>query len=55
VNGDGPTNISDEQLCVNQAIGVSACTADINKDGLSNVVDVQRVVNAALGGPCATP
>jgi len=54
VNGDAATNVADVQLCVNQAIGVSTCTADINKDGACNVVDVQRVVNAALGGQCVT-
>ena len=55
LNGDGSTNVSDVQLCVNQAIGVTACTTgDINKDGVCNVIDVQRDVNAALGGTCVT-
>jgi hypothetical protein len=55
LNGDSATNVSDVQLCVNQAIGTSACsTGDINSDGACNVVDVQRVVNGALGGPCVT-
>ena len=55
LNGDGVTNVSDVQLCVNQAIGVTACTSgDINKDGVCNVIDVQRDVNAALGGQCVT-
>ena len=55
VNADGTTNIVDVQQCVNQSLGVAACTADINKDGICNVVDVQRVVNAALGGQCVSP
>jgi len=55
LNADGATNVVDVQLMVNQALGVSACTADINKDGVCNVVDVQRVVNAALGGQCVSP
>jgi hypothetical protein len=54
VNSDNSTNVSDVQLCVNQAIGAANCTADINKDGACNVIDVQRVVNAALGGQCVT-
>jgi hypothetical protein len=55
VNKDNSTNVSDVQLCVNQAIGTVACsTGDINKDGACNVVDVQRVVNGALGGRCVS-
>ena len=54
VNKDNTTNIVDVQQCVNQSLGIAACTADINKDGICNVVDVQRVVNAALGGQCVT-
>jgi hypothetical protein len=55
LNGDGSANVSDVQLCANQAIGMAACsTADINKDGACNVIDVQRVVNSALGGQCVT-
>lgn len=50
VNRDGQVNVSDVQLAVNQALGVTGCgTADTNGDGLCNVNDVQRVVNAALG------
>jgi hypothetical protein len=55
LNGDSATNVSDVQLCVNQAIGTATCsTGDINQDSACNVVDVQRTVNAALGGPCVT-
>ena len=55
LNGDSLINVSDVQLCVNQAIGSAACTTgDINKDGVCNVIDVQRDVNAALGGQCVT-
>src|SRR4029077_8475400 len=39
LNADSTTNVADVQLSVNQAIGVSPCTADINKDGLCNVID----------------
>jgi acetyltransferase-like isoleucine patch superfamily enzyme len=55
LNADSSTNVTDVQLCANQAIGVSACsTGDVNQDSSCNVVDVQRVVNAALGGACVT-
>jgi hypothetical protein len=55
LNNDSSNNVSDVQLCVNQAIGTAACsTGDINKDGACNVVDVQRTVNAALGGQCVS-
>jgi hypothetical protein len=55
LNNDSATNVSDVQLCANQAIGAVPCTTgDINKDNACNVVDVQRVVNNALGGQCVT-
>jgi hypothetical protein len=55
LNKDSVTNVSDVQLCVNQAIGMSTCVSgDINGDGSCNVLDVQRTVNAALGGQCVT-
>jgi len=55
MNSSGATDISDVQLCANQAIGAVACSSgDINHDSACNVVDVQRVVNNALGGQCVT-
>jgi hypothetical protein len=55
LNNDSSTNVSDVQLCANQAIGALGCTTgDINQDSACNVVDVQRVVNGALGGICVT-
>ena len=56
MNNDGTTNISDIQICVNQAIGFASCTTcDINKDGICNIIDVQRDVNSALGQACVSP
>jgi hypothetical protein len=56
INVSGSTDVSDVQLCANQAIGTVSCSsADINQDGQCSVVDVQRVVNAALGGACVSP
>jgi hypothetical protein len=55
IDGNNSTNVSDVQLCANQAIGVTICGAgDINLDTSCNVMDVQRVVNAALGGQCVS-
>lgn len=54
LNGNGVA-VTDVQMSVNQAIGMTACTdGDINSDLICNVLDVQRVVNAALGGSCVT-
>jgi hypothetical protein len=55
VNNNGVTNVVDVQLCTNQVLGTSPCTADINQDGECSVIDIQRVVNAALGGQCVSP
>jgi hypothetical protein len=53
LNKDGSANISDVQMSVSQAIGISVCTTgDMDGNGQCNIVDVQRVVNAALGGAC---
>jgi hypothetical protein len=55
LNSDSSTNVTDVQLCANQAIGAMTCSAgDINHDSSCNVIDVQRVVNAALGGQCVS-
>jgi hypothetical protein len=55
LNGGG-VNVSDVQVCANQAIGGAACTnGDIDHSGTCTVIDVQRVVNAALGGTCVSP
>jgi hypothetical protein len=50
VNRDGSVNVTDVQLAVNQALGVTACgTGNVNGDAACNVTDVQLVVNKALG------
>lgn len=51
-NGDGSTTVSDVQLVINQALGVSSAVSDLNHDGVVNVADVQLVINAALGLGC---
>jgi len=53
LNGDGKVNVSDAQLAINQALGITSCsTADVNSDGRCTVADVQLIVNASLGGAC---
>jgi endo-1,4-beta-xylanase len=47
-------NVSDVQAITNEALGLSVCTADLNRDGKCDVVDVQRVITAALSGTCVT-
>jgi hypothetical protein len=55
LNADSRTDVSDMQLCINQAIRIVSCTTgDINSDGNCSVIDVQRVVNAILDGNCIT-
>src|SRR5438094_6169483 len=52
LNGDVLVNVADVQMAINQALGVSACTADLDSDGECDIVEVQRVINAALGMGC---
>jgi hypothetical protein len=53
LNGDGQVNVLDVQLAVNQALGVSPCTAaDLQQNNVCDVTDIQRVVAASLGGAC---
>ena len=52
VNQDGVTNIADVQFLINQALGVTSATGNLDGDGGVNVVDVQIVINAALGLGC---
>jgi uncharacterized repeat protein (TIGR01451 family) len=50
---NGSINVSDVQLIINEALGVSPAVNDLNGDGVVNVVDVQIEINAALGLGCA--
>ena len=52
VNKDGVVNAQDVQLSINQGLGISACTADLDGNGKCDVIDVQRIVNASLGAAC---
>jgi hypothetical protein len=55
LNADGIVNISDVQVAIGQALGLSPCgSADLNGDGACNVIDVQRVIAAATGQACKT-
>jgi parallel beta-helix repeat protein len=52
VNHDGVVNVADVQAMVNEALGLSPCTADLNGDGKCDVIDVQLEVAAAPCGNC---
>jgi hypothetical protein len=53
LNGDGVVNITDVQIAINQALGISLCTtADLLHNRQCSVIDVQRVIAAGLGGIC---
>ncbi|HKW98490.1 MAG TPA: hypothetical protein VJN43_12210 [Bryobacteraceae bacterium] len=52
LNHDSQINVVDVQIAVNQALGLSHCTGDVDGDGICTVIDVQRVIAAALGGVC---
>jgi hypothetical protein len=52
LNSDGVVNVADVQVAVNEALGLSACTMNLDGTGTCDVADVQRVITAALGGAC---
>ncbi len=52
LNDDGVVNIADVQIAVNQVLGISACTMNLDGTGTCDVADVQRVIAAALGSAC---
>jgi hypothetical protein len=45
--------VTDVQAIINQALGVTAASNDLNGDGKVNVVDLQIVTNAAMGQSCS--
>jgi hypothetical protein len=49
---NGATNVSDVQVIVNEALGTTPASDDLNGDGRVNVVDIQIEINAALGLGC---
>ena len=54
LNYDGVVNVVDVQLAVKMALGLTACTTNIDGSEVCNVVVVERVTNAALGSECIT-
>ena len=57
---DGTVTAGNVQQLINEALGASSATDDLNGDGVVNVTDVQIELNAALGlgcsaGPVAAP
>jgi hypothetical protein len=51
---NGDIGAPDVQLLINQALGLSEVSQDLNGDGMVNVVDVQIEANVVLGGSCVT-
>jgi sugar lactone lactonase YvrE len=49
---DGAFTVADIQRMVNETLGLSAPTNDLNSDGKVNAVDVQIVMNAVLNKGC---
>lgn len=49
----GVINVADVQAIMNEALGGTSASDDLNSDEMVNVVDVQIVINAALGSACA--
>jgi uncharacterized repeat protein (TIGR01451 family) len=49
----GNVAVSDVQLIINEALGVTQVVYDLSGNGAVNVVDVQIEINAALGLGCA--
>ncbi len=52
LNGDGVVNVADVQIAVNEVLGLSACTMNLDGTGTCDITDVQRIIAAALGGTC---
>jgi hypothetical protein len=48
----GPSNVTDVQQLIDEAIGISAAVHDLNGDGVVTVTDVQMVLSAVVGGNC---
>ena len=52
VSGDETTSVTDLQMVINEALGITAPLNDLNGDGVVNVVDMQEVVGALFGLGC---
>ena len=52
VNLDGADSVADVQLMINQGLGWSSASNDLNGDHIVNVVDIQLVIGAVFGGAC---
>ncbi len=52
VNGDSVKDVTDLQLILNEALGISTTVHDMNHDGSIDVADIQKVVLAVLGFGC---
>jgi len=55
VTGGASTTVADVQSMVNQVLGQSPPSNDLNYDNVVNVADIQLVVNAVLNLGCSAP
>jgi len=44
--------VTDAQQIVNEALGVTQASHDLNRDNQVNVADIQKVIGAILGSGC---
>jgi uncharacterized repeat protein (TIGR01451 family) len=52
ITGDNAPSVAGVQLIINEALGVSEPSHDMNRDGVVNVADVQKVTDAVMGIGC---
>ena len=53
VTNDASPGIADLQRAIDEALGISTATDDMNFDGVVNLIDAQIVANAALNLGCS--
>jgi hypothetical protein len=51
--GADSANVAYVQAVINQSLGVSPPTNDLNQDGVVNVMDVRLAINTSLSSLCA--
>jgi hypothetical protein len=49
----GSTTVGDVQEMINEALGSSSLSHDLNGDGVINVIDLQIEIRSAMGGSCS--
>lgn len=52
VTGNPTISVADAQLAIDQALGISIPTLDMNHDTTVNATDIEMIVNALIGNGC---